>query len=128
MGMRDALLKEKGKYEYLLVDGLSDLDALSVLGGTYDYMSTPIGKSFNKDPKTGEIYKFGESQLDLIKLDVEGSELEALTGGLETIIKQKPHLAIAIYHKPNDHWEIPLFVNRQFPFYEFLSSIIFKFT
>jgi FkbM family methyltransferase len=82
-------------------------------GGKYKITSVTID----------EIYKFGESQLDLIKLDVEGSELEALTGGLETIIKQKPHLAIAIYHNPNDHWEIPLFINRQFPFYEFFIRV-----
>ena len=66
MGMRDALLKNKGKYDYLLIDGLSDLDALSVLGGTYDYMQTIVGKSFNKDNKTGEIFKYGDERFKLV--------------------------------------------------------------
>lgn len=73
MGMRDALLKNKGKYEYLLVDGLSDLDALSILGGTYDYMQTTIGKAFNKDPKTGEIYKFGDERFKLVTVLADGN-------------------------------------------------------
>ena len=73
MGMRDALLKNKGKYEFLLVDGLSDLDALSVLGGTYDYMQTAIGKAFNKDAKTGEIYKFGDERFKLVTVLPDGN-------------------------------------------------------
>src|SRR6478736_8790388 len=45
---RNALLEEKGKYEYLIVDGLSDLDDLAELGGTLAYMNTIIGKKFNR--------------------------------------------------------------------------------
>ncbi len=45
---RNLLLENKGKYEYLLIDGLSDLDALSEVGGTLLYMNTIIGKKFNR--------------------------------------------------------------------------------
>lgn len=45
---RNALLSQKGKYDYLIVDGLSDLDDLSVIGGTLHYMDTTIGKKFNR--------------------------------------------------------------------------------
>lgn len=45
---RNLLLENKGKYEYLLVDGLTDLDALSEIGGTLAYMDSIIGKSFNR--------------------------------------------------------------------------------
>jgi hypothetical protein len=49
---RDALLKEKGKYKFLIIDGLSDLDKMSEVGGTIMYMNSVIGKNFNKhDPK-----------------------------------------------------------------------------
>lgn len=49
---REALLKEKGKYNFLIIDGLSDLDKMSELGGTLAYMHSTIGKNFNKvDPK-----------------------------------------------------------------------------
>lgn len=45
---RNALLANKGKYEMLIIDGLSDLDSLSVLGGTFAYMDSTIGKKFNR--------------------------------------------------------------------------------
>ncbi len=59
--IRKMLLDNKGKYDYLIIDGLSDLDALSEIGGTLAYMNTIIGKNFNR-PKTaggsvGEQYK-----------------------------------------------------------------------
>lgn len=45
---RKVLLENKGKYEFLIVDGLSDLDALSEIGGTLTYMDSIIGSSFNR--------------------------------------------------------------------------------
>jgi FkbM family methyltransferase len=45
-----------------------------------------------------------------IKLDVEGSELEALKGMQNIIIKNKPKLAICVYHQMKDFWEIPYFI------------------
>jgi len=46
---RKALLDAKGKYEYLIIDGLTDLDDLSEIGGTLSYMNSIIGKKFNRD-------------------------------------------------------------------------------
>lgn len=45
---RTALLESKGKYDFLIIDGLSDLDSLSVIGGTIAYMNSTIGKKFNR--------------------------------------------------------------------------------
>lgn len=59
---RTILLKEQGKYEYLIVDGLSDLDDLSDIGGTFIYMDTVMGKSFNRvgGIKDGVKLEFGD--------------------------------------------------------------------
>ena len=63
---RNLLLDNKGKYDYLLIDGLSDLDALSVIGGTYLYMfNSPQGKNFNRD-KQGNVYKYGDENFKLV--------------------------------------------------------------
>lgn len=45
--LRNTLLKNKGKYDVLLIDGLSDLDKMSDIGGTLAYMDSVIGKNFN---------------------------------------------------------------------------------
>ena len=50
-------------------------------------------------------------RLDYFKLDVEGSELAALRGALATIHKYRPKLAISLYHKPNDYFELCDFVH-----------------
>lgn len=42
-----------------------------------------------------------------IKMNIEGSELQALKGAEQTIKKYKPKLAIAGYHKTWDLWEVP---------------------
>ena len=42
-----------------------------------------------------------------IKLDVEGCEKAAILGAEQTIRKHRPMLAIAVYHRPEDLWEIP---------------------
>ncbi|HCL00890.1 MAG TPA: hypothetical protein DHW61_00445 [Lachnoclostridium phytofermentans] len=56
-------------------------------------------------------------RVTFIKMDVEGSELESLKGAENTIRRDKPKLAICIYHKPEDMYEIPLFIKHIVPEY-----------
>ena len=42
------------------------------------------------------------AKIDFIKADIEGFEREMLAGGMETMKKSKPRLAICTYHKPDD--------------------------
>ena len=53
----------------------------------------------------------------LIKMDVEGSEYDALKGATFLIGKYKPKLAISIYHKVGDYRKIPLLIKKLNPDY-----------
>ena len=48
--------------------------------------------------------------VNFIKLDVEGQELAALTGARQTLLRERPTLAIAAYHRWDDLWRLPMFL------------------
>ena len=45
-----------------------------------------------------------------IKMDVEGAEAEALKGSEKIIKTYKPILAVCVYHKSSDLWELPILI------------------
>tara|TARA_B100000315_G_scaffold255973_3_gene300746 strand:+ start:11124 stop:12131 length:1008 start_codon:yes stop_codon:yes gene_type:complete len=56
------------------------------------------------------VSKYRVERVDLIKLDVEGAELDVLLGAQKTIRKFHPKLAISVYHSVADFHEIPFFI------------------
>ncbi len=46
-------------------------------------------------------------RVDFLKVDVEGADVGVLEGAAETLREQRPRLAIACYHKPDDLIRIP---------------------
>ena len=52
------------------------------------------------------------ARVDYLKLDVEGHEMEALTGAEALIRRNRPILAIAGYHRRDDLWRIPAWITQ----------------
>jgi len=50
-----------------------------------------------------------------IKLDVEGDELRALQGAAGVLQRTRPIVAVCVYHRPADLWELPLFLRESLP-------------
>lgn len=57
-------------------------------------------------------------RVDYIKMDIEGAELDALRGAGDALSSFSPKLAISIYHKISDLWEIPSYIKECNPNYK----------
>lgn len=88
---------------------------------------------FNSNSSCSKISNEGDIAVDVIKLDdffktheeptfikmdIEGAELAALRGCADTIREYKPKLAICVYHKPEDIFEIPEYILSLNPDYK----------
>ena len=64
-----------------------------------------------------EEYKL--SRLDLLKMDIEGAELDALRGATASLRRWRPKLHICAYHHIDDIVDIPLLIREIVPEYRF---------
>jgi len=60
----------------------------------------------------------GDRNITYIKMDVEGSEMAALQGGAETILRCRPKMLISAYHKMWDIFELVNFAAKMLPDYK----------
>ena len=65
----------------------------------------------------------------MIKLDIEGAERKAIEGGIKTISKARPKMAVCVYHQTQDLYELPELIMRVNPDYKLMlrhhSPLIF---
>lgn len=59
-----------------------------------------------------------KDKISFIKLDIEGAEVEALKGMKDIIAKNKPKMAVCVYHTPEHFWEVPLYLKTLNPEYK----------
>lgn len=67
-------------------------------GGSYDVVCHPLDEFADESPT-------------YIKMDVEGYEATVLKGAKRLLNNKFPALAVCLYHRPADLWEIPLLLN-----------------
>lgn len=59
-------------------------------------------------------------KVSLIKMDIEGAEVNALRGARDIIVSQHPKMSICIYHNLRDYWEVPLLLKEMVPSYKII--------
>lgn len=59
-----------------------------------------------------------DEKIRYIKMDIEGAEYEALIGAEKTIKREKPGLAISIYHNTNDYYRLADLILHYIPEYK----------
>ena len=107
------LLKEKTENSFYFNEGVWDKK-----GKISFWASGTMGSSFVMDREVKQISvpvcPLDEvsccSDMTFLKMDIEGAELNALKGAKKTICKNKPKLAICIYHSDQDMIDIPLWI------------------
>lgn len=87
-------------------------ESKGVLGSTVSDQGEPV-----EVKKLDDLLK--EQPVTLIKMDIEGAELDSLIGAQELIKKYKPKLAVCIYHKMDDIIKIPKYLKELVPEYKF---------
>lgn len=88
-------------------------------GGTF---LTDTIKAVEKDVCILEVVSIDEEisePITFIKMDIEGSEMEALEGAKLQIKNNKPKLAISVYHKTEDFLDIWNYIRKLVPEYKF---------
>lgn len=96
--------------------------AVGTRRGTLSFETTgTAGSSVGSGTETVEVAPLDEllanDRPTYIKFDVEGAEHDALVGGAETIRANMPVLAVCLYHRPIDLWDVPLLVRSFRPDY-----------
>lgn len=63
--------------------------------------------------------KLDKEAITHIKMDIEGAEVFALKGAEQIIKSRRPTLMICLYHRINDFWNIPIYINDTVSGYKF---------
>lgn len=63
---------------------------------------------------------YGDEDISLINMDIEGAELSVLKTAVDTIRKNRPVLSICVYHKMEDLVEIPAWIRENVDDYIFI--------
>ena len=58
---------------------------------------------------------FASKRVSMIKMDIEGGEYDALLGAKHVIQRDRPILAICVYHSQEDLWRLPLLMRELCP-------------
>lgn len=114
--LSDYIKREKDTRVELIHGGVHNSDSTMYFSGNKGTTSALVATG-EKSIKVYQLDSLVKEAVTFIKMDIEGSEKDALMGAKGIISKYKPKLAICIYHKTEDLWELPLLIKSLNPEY-----------
>jgi len=114
-----SLIKESGIVP-VMFGASNENKTVKISDDTYTSKISDTGKEIKVVTIDSFVKEKNVEKVSLIKMDIEGEEMNALLGAVETIKKHKPVLSIAIYHKPEDFFEIKPWMEKNFPEYKYI--------
>jgi FkbM family methyltransferase len=91
------------------------LNSASFISDIFDQEKGQISEVISIDEFVDE----KDLEVGLIKLDVEGYELDTILGAEKTIKRFKPVMIVSIYHRGQDFFEMPKIIKKFVPEYRF---------
>ena len=107
-----AFYKEKkleGLVEFFNVGTSNKNETILLDEGSIGSSASRIGEG-SIEAQTVKLDDVVTGKVTFIKMDIEGAELDALHGATHIIQSQKPRLAICLYHKQSDMYDIPTYI------------------
>lgn len=102
-------------YEYGLFSN-KDILSFNATGGVDGHIDNTGVHTIHVDALDNIV----EDTVTFLKLDVEGAEAEAIEGAAKRIRCDQPIIAVCVYHKAADLWQLPLKIaslNKDYAFY-----------
>lgn len=117
------LVKDKNLANVLVVKAATGISNCKLpFVSTPEDMSSHISRNSEEGGISVDVIKldnFISENPTIIKMDIEGAELDSLKGASEIISSLKPKLAICIYHKAMDFYDITTYLKKLVPEYHF---------
>lgn len=114
---KKANLSEK---QVCIKKGLWDKEEVLYFEGEKDTSSKIVDYTTNFQIETISLDTFFKNRkCNFIKMDIEGAEYPALRGGIKIIKRDRPILAISIYHSLDDYFKIPNYLMQQLVHYKY---------
>lgn len=100
--------KAEGTLTLTVNSAIKSGSSTSVSGEGVDVPVVPLNQYFSRS----------DDRVTCIKADIEGAEYDMLMGAKELIQRDRPNLAISIYHDIHDLFRIPLLIHEFVPEYK----------